>query len=153
MNDKSTNAPRTGRNHAKIFLRFILNELRLAGREFWFDLKNFEWALFLFWTLAIGWIVGIAILCSQLILNSKSAVDGFCMPDDTFSTHPEDYKFWNTAGTFQITIGFGSYTFGMAKFIDICFDVVSEYSSYSWLLLKLIKHALHRLLAMEGKQY
>ncbi|KAF2434612.1 hypothetical protein EJ08DRAFT_627574 [Tothia fuscella] len=46
------------------------------------------------------------------------------MPDGSFSLNPASYNPWKPSGFFQITMGFGELSFGMAKFIDIAFDIV-----------------------------
>lgn len=49
-----------------------------------------------------------------------------CLPDGSFSLSPSLYDVWRPSGFFQITLGSGDFTFGMAKFIDITFDIVSR---------------------------
>jgi len=151
MDEKLPKAPRKGRFRTKILYRFIIDELKLGSEELWFDIWSFEWMRFWFWASIVSWIVGISMLCNQVILFSRKTADEFCVPNDEFNAWPEVYNFWDTASIFHVTVGFGKFTFGMAKFIDISFDVVSE-SMFSWLRPKLMGASI-RLLGMEVKQY
>jgi hypothetical protein len=54
-----------------------------------------------------------------------SGVASACTPDGAFSLLPTPYSYWNRSGVFQINLAFGSLSFGMAKFIDVAWDVVS----------------------------
>ncbi|KAI0456683.1 hypothetical protein F5B21DRAFT_467523 [Xylaria acuta] len=46
-----------------------------------------------------------------------------CRPDGTFSPYT-GYSYWDTAGFFQITLAFGSFTFTKVKVIDTVWDIV-----------------------------
>jgi hypothetical protein len=46
------------------------------------------------------------------------------MPDGTFSLDPSSFRWFSSAGLFQITLGFGL-RFTQAKTIDIAWDIVS----------------------------
>lgn len=48
-----------------------------------------------------------------------------CRPDDTFSPFIDGYNWWSDSGFFQITLGFGSLTFGQVKLVDIIWNLVS----------------------------
>jgi hypothetical protein len=70
--------------------------------------------------------VGFVLLClfastSRGIADSNAA----CLPDDSFSVDPAEYRYWSKSGFFQITLGFGSLTFTQAKAVDVIWDVVS----------------------------
>jgi hypothetical protein len=57
--------------------------------------------------------------------------DSACLPDGTFSATLDsngDWRFfynpWTTKGLFQITLGFGQWSFSAVKVIDIIWDLV-----------------------------
>src|SRR5436189_4257162 len=57
--------------------------------------------------------------------------DSACLPDGTFSATVDsnsDWRFfynpWTTKGLFQITLGFGQWSFSAVKVIDIIWDLV-----------------------------
>lgn len=69
--------------------------------------------------------VGFSMLCyfatSSRVADNSSA----CLPDDSFSLDPREYRYWSRSGFFQITLGFGRLTFTQAKAIDVIWDIVS----------------------------
>lgn len=46
-----------------------------------------------------------------------------CMPDGTFSTDWDTFKYWTT-GFFGISLAFGSFSFAGAKTLDVAFQLV-----------------------------
>lgn len=116
---------------------YLLEHLRAGGTEIWHDLRSVRWLRFLIWCSVLGWVT--AIIISLLVASAGSlrtigyGDDGplvtpglNCLPDGSFSLTPGVYDMWRPSGFFQITLGFGHFTFGMAKFIDITFDIVSD---------------------------
>lgn len=125
-------------------------EVKKVGRSFggfwpeaWRDLKHdfrttkwlrgLGWYGLLFWTVGL---VGVVAFLSILFAGSGGA----CLPDDSFQVGPETYSYWDTAGFFQITLGFGHLTFTQAKAIDIIWDVVSSFFGSKVLVHMLMKH-------------
>jgi hypothetical protein len=104
--------------------RFLLHEWKASFRELWLDLRALRWIRILRWLGALVWLTGIALGIAGACIHAKD-VDGFCMPDGSFSNNPSGYNIWKTSGFFQITLGFGQMSFAIAKFIDIAFDIVS----------------------------
>ena len=51
---------------------------------------------------------------------------GVCEPDGNFNTGLDPVSVWSPSKAFQITLGFGSFTFPTAKFIDIVWDIVGR---------------------------
>ena len=49
---------------------------------------------------------------------------GVCEPDGNFDTGLDPVSIWMPSKAFQITLGFGSFSFSTAKFIDIVWDIV-----------------------------
>lgn len=72
----------------------------------------------------------IACLLSLLVIMARQmgpfSLDygDVCGPDGMFQLSNNDYEPWNRNATFTIDISFGSFSFGIAKLIDICWDVV-----------------------------
>lgn len=50
-----------------------------------------------------------------------------CMADGSFELSSSVYTPWNRKDLFAINLNFGGFTFGIAKLIDICWDVVCEF--------------------------
>lgn len=112
-------------SRGKVFKRFICREWKTSSRELWTDLRAVRWMRVLLWFGVIAWITAIAVSIAFACIHAND-VDGFCMPDGSFSTNPSGYNIWKSSGFFQITLGFGHMSFALAKFIDIAFDVVSR---------------------------
>jgi len=112
-------------SRTRILWRFVLNETKASGLELWFDLRAVRWIRVVLWFGALAWLVAIALSITGACFGAQS-VDGFCMPDGSFSNNPSGYNIWKTSGFFQITLGFGHLSFALAKFIDIAFDIVSR---------------------------
>ncbi|ETI21021.1 hypothetical protein G647_07364 [Cladophialophora carrionii CBS 160.54] len=51
-------------------------------------------------------------------------VRGACQPDSGFYVGFRDYDIWKLAGFFQIILGFGNFSFSMAKTIDVGWDII-----------------------------
>jgi hypothetical protein len=47
-----------------------------------------------------------------------------CRPDNKFDTSGTTYNVWKPSNVFEVTIGFGELSFGVAKLIDVIWDVV-----------------------------
>jgi hypothetical protein len=123
------------RMHTKFGASFCerLTAVRLAYVKLWSDLRAIHHqrrhlGIFLFiWFSAL-----FATFVMLIVITLPTAPSGFdsagCQPDNTFSFQPESFSYWTDAGFFDITLGFGSFSFTQAKVIDVCFDVVSEIS-------------------------
>jgi len=108
-------------------------------KDAWKDVKQdlgfgmFTWKRALYGTAIFAWTMGLVILA--VFLGASTAIlsraGSACSPDGVFRLVPESYSYWNRSGTFQITLAIGgNLSFGLAKFIDIAWDVVcSRYSS------------------------
>lgn len=107
-----------------VLSRFISREWKTSTKELWIDLRAVQWMQTFLWFGAIAWAIAIAMSITFACIHA-SDVDGFCMPDGSFSVNPSGYNIWKSSGFFQITLGFGHMSFALAKFIDIAFDVVS----------------------------
>jgi hypothetical protein len=112
-------------NRLRIIWRFFSHEFKTSCRDLWSDLKAVRWLRILLWFGALTWITAIAGSLAAACIGAHN-VDGFCMPDGSFSNDPSGYNIWKTSGFFQITLGFGHMSFAIAKFIDITFDIVSR---------------------------
>lgn len=73
-------------------------------------------------------IIWLGCIATSIGMACRSAkqTDDFCMPDGAFSINPEGYNIWKFSGYFKITLGSGQLSFGVAKFVDVLFDVVSK---------------------------
>lgn len=97
----------------------------------WQDVKNFSW----------GWlgrrfvshflpftIITLLIFLFSVMTTSPGAFTqddgGVCKPDGTFELSFDDYSPWKRDAIFAININFGSMSFGAAKLVDVCWDVV-----------------------------
>jgi hypothetical protein len=123
--DSKPAGPQWSLAHFKALYRIAANETKLTFREAWFDIEAYKWTRLLFWMGILAWLVGLICALIGAISGAAPQGIGFCLPNDEFSTDPEDYNIWSSSGFFLITIGFGNMTFGVAKFIDVAFDVVS----------------------------
>ncbi|EXJ55471.1 hypothetical protein A1O7_08398 [Cladophialophora yegresii CBS 114405] len=60
------------------------------------------------------------------IISSPSLyqVRDACRPDSGFYVGFQDYDIWELSGLFQITLGFGNFSFSTAKIIDVGWDII-----------------------------
>ena len=106
---------------------------KLFWKDTWSDVKS----------LPLGWLGRrflshilplLVITCLVFLLVLMSTSPGvltndtgeFCKPDGTFLLSFDDYTPWRRDAIFAININFGRYTFGEAKLIDVCWDVVGR---------------------------
>jgi hypothetical protein len=132
------------------------------GPSLWIELKSTSRSLYTFLRRLCGWQLMLsscfcAAAFTLLLLLSLSPVDLFmpnvstkaCRPDGNFLIG-SDYSPWDVSGLFQITMGFGAFTFSNAKLLDAVWDVVSPLSIA--LYENRPTKELYRLLAVEDKQ-
>ncbi len=74
----------------------------------------------------------IVIICLIFLLVVMSLPDfissdygSICKPDGKFDLSYDDYTPWKRDAIFAINMSYGSYSFGVAKLIDVSWDVVS----------------------------
>ena len=117
--------------------RFIPSTWRQTHRS---DLTNFlrstvddikhapwRWSLERFCSHVLP-IILIMLQCTIIVLMSIPSFlvkDSVCQPDGSFRLTWLDYDRWNKDTIFAITLSSGSFSFGLAKFIDVAWDVVS----------------------------
>lgn len=93
------------------------------------DLKT-RWRRGLLWTtylaVVIVFVLALSIAISSSTPGNKPTFDTSvaCRPDGRFSLDPNDFDFWGYGGFFEITMGYGGFTFTQAKAIDVGWDVV-----------------------------
>lgn len=95
---------------------------------------------FLLNLLPISVILGLVVFIGLMSFSDSSFVymSGVCRPDGTFMlTFSDSYTPWSQDTVFAINMSYGSYTFGIAKLIDIVWDVVS--------LWHILIHTLHEI--------
>ncbi|KAF1349222.1 hypothetical protein EJ07DRAFT_55095, partial [Lizonia empirigonia] len=68
--------------------------------------------------------VGFSMLCYFATSSTVADHSSACLPDDSFSLDPREYRYWSRSGFFQITLGFGRLSFTQAKAIDVIWDIV-----------------------------
>ena len=91
----------------------------LVGPSGW---RHFLWRVF---TLC-GPVLIICGVCAILPFISSPKLFGVsevCQPDSGFYIGFDEYDIWNVSGFFQITLGFGKFSFSTAKIIDVGWDV------------------------------
>jgi hypothetical protein len=134
-------APTLQSRKPKLGSRFV-NFWRTAHHQAWDDLKTRGksgafWVLYSFFL--IGLIFAFTLLAIMSSLRGMSGLefsytilapvstgqDTACQADGNFYTNPNDFNYWHTLGFFQITLGFGNFSFTTAKVIDVMWDVVS----------------------------
>jgi len=73
-------------------------------------------------------IIGLIVLLVIMSISGfiKSSTGSICQPDGTFDLSYNDYTPWKRDAIFAINMGYGSYSFGVAKLIDVSWDVVSS---------------------------
>lgn len=93
------------------------------------DLKSVPWRWvirrFCSHILPIITIVGLLTLLRSLPTIIDDAYGIICKPDGTFDLSQRTFTPWKRDAIFSITMGYGNYSFGVAKLIDVVWDVVS----------------------------
>lgn len=104
---------------------------KLFWKDTWSDLKSLPWGWlgrrFISHILPLLVIMGMLILLVLMSLFQKvftGDTSEFCKPDGTFLLSFDKYTPWKQDAIFAINLKFGKYTFGEAKLIDICWDLV-----------------------------
>jgi len=118
-----------GHNHFSP--RRVTQFFKDCWQEALFDIQTTGWLRFGFWVLALVWALGL--LFSLLLFTIRSAFPIFdlqypkaCTQDGSFGLHPYRYSIWSQPSFFQINLGFGEFSFPVAKAIDIIWDIVSS---------------------------
>jgi hypothetical protein len=62
----------------------------------------------------------------MMILHADAVNSRASQPDGSFRILPENYSYWSQSGFFQITLGYGTFSFAQAKLVDVSWDVVSS---------------------------
>ena len=112
------------------------------------DFKYTRWLRALGWFVALAWVSGLLASIMYISLGTVIPQNKACLPDGSFSVHPESFNSWSSSGFFQITLGGGRLTFEQAKAIDIIWDIVSD--TYNTCLAPLLNLMLSRLLGAEA---
>jgi hypothetical protein len=113
--------------------RELLASVQLAYVKLWNDLRVIHHQRRYLWIFLLIWFSGLFLSILTLFVSTLPATangynSGGCQPDNTFSFNPDSFSYWTDAGFFDITLGFGTFSFTQAKVIDVCFDVVSDIS-------------------------
>ena len=117
-----------------VALRFILQPLKTAFQELWDDFRSTRWVRGFGWfSFFVFWCGGLITAITFLSPNpssydyswSNNIIISPCLPDGSFSMHPNLYNPWAISGAFEITLAFGNLSFANAKLIDVIWDVVS----------------------------
>ncbi len=110
-----------------MLLKNSASNLNIAFKDLKNDVKAIRWLRGLGWSIVVIWFLGL-MFCAvfvglmPMILSNDTA----CLPDGSFSLHPDTYSMWSSTGFFQITLGGGELTFAKAKVIDIVWDIVGS---------------------------
>ncbi|KAJ0160288.1 hypothetical protein CTA2_8224 [Colletotrichum tanaceti] len=88
------------------------------------DVRSFRWFAAFAWLFASAWTVSLGLLLFYLGSNSLQWNTAACQPDGTFDVSKRSYSRWSGSGFFQITLGWGRFSFADAKAIDVAWDVV-----------------------------
>jgi hypothetical protein len=106
---------------------------KLFWKDTWRDVKSFPWGWlgrrFLSHILPLMVITSLLSLVVFMSLYPgifTNETRDFCEPDGTFLLSFDDYTPWRRDAIFAINLNFGRYTFGEAKLIDVCWDVVGR---------------------------
>jgi hypothetical protein len=91
------------------------------------DVRSVSWKPIIHWVMPMAWLVGLLAALIILLRSSSKMLrsEGACTPDGSFSLFPSRYNVWSSSSFFQITLGFGHYSFSTVKTIDIAWDIVS----------------------------
>ncbi len=138
----STTSPQLRNVLTKDFWHQALPQSRVFYRESLDDLKfilgleHIVWRRFLwrFYTIfgPIFFIGGTASVLPLITAHRLYRVSDACQPDSGFYIGFGDYDIWDVSGFFQITLGFGEFTFSTAKTIDVGWDVGNSFNAV-WL--------------------
>ncbi|KAK1982860.1 hypothetical protein LZ30DRAFT_749030 [Colletotrichum cereale] len=88
------------------------------------DARGIHWFATLILILALGWIAALAFLLYYLGAQTYHKEFRACQPDGSFDAFQNSYNLWSASGFFQITLGWGRFSFADAKAIDVAWDVV-----------------------------
>lgn len=110
---------------AKMSRKSVEQYWNTAWRDLVEDSKAVIWWRALVKVLVFVWLAGILSMIILLPFLAASP-DSACLPNGAFSLHPDKYNTWTLSGVFQVTLGFGALSFGIAKFIDTVWDIVRK---------------------------
>ncbi|KAJ9654534.1 hypothetical protein H2198_006410, partial [Neophaeococcomyces mojaviensis] len=104
----------------KPFLKAVFDDVRRAP---WLWLAK-RWLPHL---LPIGTFLGLIVLLAIMSLPGfvQDVYDNVCKPDGSFELSFDIYTPWKRNAIFAINMGYGSYSFGVAKLIDVVWDIVA----------------------------
>jgi hypothetical protein len=99
------------------------------------DLRGARWGKGGLWILATLWLVFLCLVFSILVPLHFTSITSWsgsvCEPNDAFNIYPGRYNPFAVEDFFQITVGFGEFSFSEAKMIDVAWDLVSSPHSNS----------------------
>lgn len=82
----------------------------------------------------------------SISLTSFEDVSSACRSDGSFNPFLYEYSVWTASGYFEISVGFGNYSFSEVKVIDIFWDIVSIPSVVR--TVQMLTYRLFRLLVV-----
>jgi len=102
-------------------------------KDTWNDMKVFPWGWLgcrffshMLPSLIVISLATLIVFMSAYPDNFTYDSDSMCTPDGTFMLSLDSYTQWTRTAVFAINTSFGSYSFGIAKLIDVCWDVVGS---------------------------
>jgi len=111
---------------------FIAYDLKATSRQLWDDLYSAKAARGLgWWSFFFVWCGGLlATIAVIALVGAIPESDSPCMPDGSFNLRPDLYSPWSVSAILQIGYGSGSFSFPVAKLIDVIWDFVSSLTQY-----------------------
>ena len=98
----------------------------------------------------VALLLPLLVISGLIVLLTFMSKPGFiydrgsvCKPDGTFELSFKDYSPWKREAIFAINMGYGSFSFGVAKLIDVLWDVVKS-SLFSLIVEPTNKHTGYR---------
>jgi hypothetical protein len=86
------------------------------------DWRHSAWRLYTL-LFPLLFVAGVASILPLVSSRRLYRVSDACQPDSGFYVGYQEYDIWDLSGFFQITLGFGEFSFSMAKTIDVGWDV------------------------------
>jgi len=94
----------------------------------WFENRSPAWTMRRFLSHVLPMLMILGLLTLLLIMSLPGFLfansGGVCKPDADFQLSFASYSPWKRDAIFAINLSFGSYSFGVAKLIDVSWDVV-----------------------------
>ena len=91
------------------------------------------------------------VLATLGTLVNTGGSDG-CLPDGTFAL-PGNFDIWDPQYVLTLTVGFGKMSFAVAKFVDLCWDIIVGYGGQAllvWIAYKVLTQYLVCLMENDG---